>query len=115
VIWAIALGMVAPWVVIIPAWLLIDRYRDRRAVRLAQARWQAWAAAHPREASDEHARLAQIHDQLWLEGMPAHVRAHILRQRLEDAEREERAKTLLEAEQRGETDGQGVPYENRLR
>jgi hypothetical protein len=104
-LWALLIGLAVPWVAIIPVWVAIDRYRDRRAARLAQARWQAWEAAHPREPLDEHERLAQLKDRLWLESMPAHVRAHILRQRLEEAEREAQARAILEAERRGETDG----------
>jgi hypothetical protein len=68
-LWGLALGMGAPWVIIVPIWLLIERYRDRKASRYAQARLQAWEAAHPREAPDEHVRLAQIRDQLWLESL----------------------------------------------
>jgi hypothetical protein len=60
---------------------LIDRWRDRRALRNAQARWQAWEATHPREPLDDLARRAQIRQQLWLEHMPAHVQAYLLRQR----------------------------------
>jgi hypothetical protein len=37
-IWAIALGIAAPWVIIMPLWLVIDRWRDRRALWNAQAR-----------------------------------------------------------------------------
>jgi len=95
---AAVLVTVAPWVIIVPLYLLIDRYRDRRAARQAEARRQVWEATHPREPPDELARLHQIRDRLLLESMPAHVRAHILRQRLEDAEREERARAILEAE-----------------
>jgi flagellar biosynthesis/type III secretory pathway M-ring protein FliF/YscJ len=51
--WAIALGMAAPWVILVPIWLVIERYRDRRASRQAQACLQAWEAAHSREAPDE--------------------------------------------------------------
>jgi hypothetical protein len=50
VLWALVLGMVAPWVIIVPIWLLIERYRDREASREAQARLQAWEATHLREA-----------------------------------------------------------------
>ena len=111
-VWAIALGMAAPWVIIVPIWLLIERYRDRKASREAQARLQAWEAAHPREASDEHARLAQIRDQLWLESLTPDARAYILRRRLEETEREERARALWQAErqaQRGGHDRAGGP------
>jgi hypothetical protein len=105
--WAIALGMAAPWVLIVPIWLLIERARDRRAARQAQARLQAWEAAYPREAPDEHARLVQIRDQLWLESLAPHARAYLLRQRLADAEREARARALLEAERSGDQNGEG--------
>ena len=37
-IWALLIGLVAPWVTVIPVWIAIDRYRDRRAARLEQAR-----------------------------------------------------------------------------
>jgi hypothetical protein len=79
---------------LVPVWLVIERYRDRKASREAQARLQAWEAAHPREPEDEHARLAQIRDQLWLDSLAPHVQAYILRQRLEAAEREEQARAL---------------------
>jgi hypothetical protein len=104
-IWAVALGIAAPWVVIVPVWLLIERWRDRRASRDAQARLQVWEAAHPRAPRDARERLWQIRDQLWLDSPDPHVRAYILRQRLEDAEREARAQALLEAEQRGNAHG----------
>lgn len=104
-LWALALGMAAPWVIIVPVWLLIERYRDRKASREAQDRLQAWETAHPREPKDEHARLAQIRDELWLESLAPHVRAYILRQRLEEAEREERAQAILEAERHAGRDG----------
>lgn len=110
--WALAIGLVVPWVTIIPIWVAIGRYRDRKASREAQARLQVWEAAHPREASDEHVRLAQIKDQLWLDSLAPHSKAHILRQRLEDAEREAQAQALLEAErqaQRGGHDRAGGP------
>jgi hypothetical protein len=35
-VWALALGMVALWVIIVPIWLLIERSRDRKASREAQ-------------------------------------------------------------------------------
>jgi hypothetical protein len=100
--WALALGVAAPWVLIVPIWLLIERYRDRKASREAQARIQAWEAAHPREVPDEHARLAQIRDQLWLESLTPRARAYILRQRLDEAEREAQARALLEAERQAQ-------------
>jgi hypothetical protein len=106
-IWALLIGLAVPWVTIIPMWVAIARYRDRKAAREAQARLQAWEAAHPREPPDEHARLAQIRDQLWLDGLAPHVRAHILRQRLADAEREAQARALLEAERPAPPNGEG--------
>jgi hypothetical protein len=117
-LWALAIGLVVPWVTIIPIWVAIERSRDRKASREAQARLQAWEAAHPREAPDEPARLAQLRDQLWLDSLTPHVRAHILRQRLEDAEREARARAILDAERRAARDGETRPqegsHENRL-
>jgi hypothetical protein len=97
--------MVAPWVIIVPIWRLIERYRDRQASREAQARLQAWEAAHPREAPAEYARLAHIRDQLWLESLAPHVRAYILRQHLENAEGEARARALWQAERQAQRDG----------
>jgi hypothetical protein len=76
---------------------VIDRHRDRKASREAQARLQAWEAAHPLEPEDEAARLAQIRDRLWLKSLEPHVRAHILRERLAVAEREARARAILDA------------------
>jgi hypothetical protein len=106
-VWALALGLVVPWVTIIPIWVAPERARDRKASREAQARLPAWEAAHPREPPDEPARLAQIRDRLWLDTLEPYVRAHILRQRLEDAEREARARALLEAEPEGHVHGAG--------
>ena len=97
-LWALAIGLVVPWVTSIPIWVALERDRDRKASREAQACLQAWEAAHPREPPDEPARLAQIRDRLRLDRLEPHVRAHIMRQRLEDAGREARARALLEAE-----------------
>jgi hypothetical protein len=47
-IWALLIGRVAPWVTIIPVWIAIDRYRDRRAARLEQARAAHQAATQPK-------------------------------------------------------------------
>jgi hypothetical protein len=105
-IWAVALGFAAPWVVILSALLLVTRWRDRRALRRAQARWEAWQAAHPREPPDEWTRRWELRQQLCLESQPAYIRAYLLRQRLEEAEREARVEAILAAERRGETDGQ---------
>jgi hypothetical protein len=105
-IWAIVLGFAASWVVIIPAFLLIMRWRDRRALRRAQARWQAWQAAHPHEPpQDDVMRRWQIRNQLWLDSQPAYIQAHLLRQRLEGAEREVQVQAILEAARRGDADG----------
>jgi hypothetical protein len=104
-VWALVIGFAAPWVVIFPVWWLIERWRDRKASREAQERLRRWDATHPRAPADEHTRLAQIKDQLFLESLPDSVRAHILRQRLEDAEREAQARAIWEAERRGEADG----------
>jgi hypothetical protein len=103
--WAIALGLAAPWVVIVPLYLLIDRWRDRRALRKARARWQAWEAAHPPGPTDDFTRKWQLREQLRLERLPAHVQAHLLRQRLEEAEREVQVQAILEAVRRGDADG----------
>ena len=70
-------------------------------LRQAQARWQVWEAAHPRELEDEFTRLAQINEPFWMERLAPHVRAHLLRLRLDEAEREERARAILEDERRG--------------
>jgi hypothetical protein len=105
-IWALVISLVAPWRIIMPIYLLIERSRDRNASREAQARLHAWEAAHPREPEDEQARLAQIKEQLWLESLAPQTRASILRQRLEAAEREARARALLEAERQAQQNGQ---------
>jgi hypothetical protein len=104
-IWAIALGVAAPWLIVLPARWAWDRYQDRKASREAQERLRRWEATHPLEPEDEWARLAQIKDRLWLESLSPDARRHILRQRQADAEREARARTILEAERRGEADG----------
>jgi hypothetical protein len=44
-------------------------------------------------------RLVQINEPLWMESLAAHV--HLLRLRLDEAEREERARAILEDERRG--------------
>jgi hypothetical protein len=45
----ILLGFAVPGVLILAAFLLVTRWWDRRALRKAQAHWEAWQAAHPRE------------------------------------------------------------------
>jgi hypothetical protein len=104
-IWALLIGLVVPWVLIVLLWQLIIRWWDRRSLRRAEACWQAWEAAHPREPPDEFMRRWQIRHQLWLESQPLCIHAHLLRQRLAEAEREEQVQALLKAERRGETDG----------
>lgn len=72
-IWAMLMGFIAPWAVIIPAWFLIERYRDRNASREAQARLQADATEHPcwsrrvlaREDPDYWARRMELRHQIW--------------------------------------------------
>jgi hypothetical protein len=118
-IFAILLGFAAPWVVILPALLLVARWWDRRAVRRAQVRWEAWQAAHPSEPPREDwLRRWEIREQLWLESQPAYIQAHLRRWRLEAAEREARVEAVLAAERRaardGETPPQEDPHENRL-
>jgi hypothetical protein len=108
---AIALGIAAPWVIALPTWLLIDRYRDRKASREAQARLQAWEAVHPLEPEDEAARLARIRDRLWLESLAPHARAAVLNDRLAAAEREARARAILDAERRAARDGTTHPVD----
>jgi hypothetical protein len=93
-IWAIALGVAAPWLIILPAWWAWERYQDRKASREAQERLRRWEATHPLAPEDEWARLAQIRDQLWLDSLTPHLQAYILRQRLEAAECEEQARAL---------------------
>ena len=106
---AIALGVAAPWLIILPAWWAWERYQDRKASREAQELLRRWEATHPLEPEDEWARLAQIKDRLW--------RRYILRQRQAETEREARARAILEAERRaarnGETHPQEDPHENR--
>jgi hypothetical protein len=63
-IWAIALGVAAPWLIILPAWWAWERYQDRKASREAQELLRRWEATHPLEPEDEWARLAQIKDRL---------------------------------------------------
>jgi hypothetical protein len=47
IIWAMLIGFIAPWAVIFPAWFLIERYRNHKASREAQARLQADDAEQP--------------------------------------------------------------------
>jgi uncharacterized membrane protein YqiK len=111
-VWAIALGVAAPWLIILPAWWAWERYQDRKASREAQERLQRWEATHPLEPEDEWARLAQIKDCLWLESLSPDTRRYILRQRQEEAEREARARTILDAERRAARDGETRPQED---
>jgi hypothetical protein len=102
----ILLGFAVPWVLILAAFLLVTRWWDRRALRKAQACWEAWQAAHPREPPrDDWQRRWEIRNQLWLESQPAYIQAHLLRQCLEEAEREAQVEAILAAERRGEADG----------
>jgi hypothetical protein len=114
---AIALGVAAPWLIILPAWWAWERYQDRKASREAQELLRRWEATHPLEPEDEWARLAQIKDRLWLESLSSDARRYILRQRQAETEREARARAILEAERRaarnGETHPQEDPHENR--
>jgi hypothetical protein len=106
VIVGILVGVAVPWVVILPAFLLIMRWWDRRALRLAKARWVAWEATHPREPPrDNWERRWQLRQQLWLESQPAYLQAHLLRAQLDAAEREAQVEAILAAEPRGEADG----------
>jgi hypothetical protein len=104
-IWAIALGFAAPWLIILIARWAWERYQDRKASREAQERLRRWEATHPLEPEDENQRLAQIKDRLWLESLSLDARRSILRQRQEEAEREARARTILDAERRAARDG----------
>jgi hypothetical protein len=99
-IWALALGAAAPWLIILPARWIWDRYQNRKASREAQERLRRWEATHPLEPEDEPARLAQIKDRLWLESLSADARLSILQQRQAEAEREARARAILDAERR---------------
>jgi hypothetical protein len=101
----IALGVAAPWLIILPAWWAWERHQDRKASREAQKLLRRWEATHPLEPEDEWARLAQIKDRLWLESLSPDTRRHILRQRQEEAERKARARAILDAERRREADG----------
>jgi hypothetical protein len=111
-LWAAALGFAAPWLLIIPAWLLIERWRDRKASREAQERLRRWEATHPLDPEDERARLAQIKDRLWLESLPPDARRSILRQRQDEAGREARARAILDAERGAARDGETRPRED---
>ena len=47
----------------------------------------AWRAAHPREPTDDRERRWQLRDRLYLDSLKPYLRAHILRERLAEAER----------------------------
>jgi hypothetical protein len=111
-IWAIAVGVAAPWLILLPAWWAWERYQDRKASREAQERLRRWEATHPLEPEDEWARLAQIKDRLWLESLAPDARRDILRQRQAEAGREARARAILEAERRSARDGETRPRED---
>jgi hypothetical protein len=64
-----------------------------------QRRWQHEEA--------ERRRLAQIEDQLWLESLSPESRERTLAQRRERADREQRARALLEAERQAPQNGAG--------
>jgi hypothetical protein len=104
---AAVISFAAPWVLILPTVWLVMRWWDRRALRKAQARWQAWEAAHPCEPRDEVLRRWQLRQQLWLDSQPAYIQAHLLRQQLAEAEREAQVEALLEAERQGRVNGEG--------
>jgi len=82
-----------------------SRLWDRWALRQARAAWHAWLSTHPEEAEDDLARRRRISRELWLAEQPAHVQAHLLRERLADARREAQVEAILDAERRGERDG----------
>jgi hypothetical protein len=111
-IWALALGVAAPWLIILPARWAWERYQDRNASREAQERLHRWEAAHPLEPEDEHARPAQIKDRLWLESLSPDARRSILRLRQAEAAREARARVILDAERRAARDGESRPQED---
>jgi DNA segregation ATPase FtsK/SpoIIIE-like protein len=103
-IWAAAIGLVAPWVILGPLFWWLDRRRDRRFAREQDARQHAWAReqearqqAWARERQ-EAARLSQLRDQLWVESLPAASRERILEERRQEREREELARAMLAAE-----------------
>ena len=75
---AITIGIAAPWGGIVPLYLVIDRWRESRALRKAQAHWEAWQAAHPCEPPADFTRRAQLRDQLWPERQPAHAQAYLM-------------------------------------
>jgi hypothetical protein len=73
-IWGLLFGMVAPWMIILPVWLLLDRYRDRKASREAQARINA----DQRPVFDgtwERQRRQELHEQYRLERLSPEERA----------------------------------------
>jgi hypothetical protein len=86
--------VLAPWAVFL-AVVLITHWHDRRAARRAEAQWAAWQAAHPRESVDDRERRWQLRDRLYLDSLKPYLRAHILRERLAEAEREARVEALL--------------------
>lgn len=61
---------------------------------------------HPRELEDDFTRLTQIIEPFWMESIARHVQAYLLRLRLDEAEREERARAILETERPGGDEGQ---------
>jgi hypothetical protein len=55
-LWAVAIGIAAPWVIILPAWWVWERYQDRKASRQAQPRLRRWEATHLLAPEDEARR-----------------------------------------------------------
>jgi hypothetical protein len=121
IIWAMLMGFIAPWVVILSAWFLIEHCRDHNASREAQARLQADAAEHPsqsrrvlaREDPDYWARRMELRHQIWQmeqqireEQLPEEERAWFQRHREEQQviHREARRRLGLPQE---DPDGEG--------
>jgi hypothetical protein len=70
-----------------------------------QQRWQREQAKRDRQwerERQERQRLEEIRDELWLESLSPESRERILAERRESAEREARARAILEAERQGQ-------------
>jgi hypothetical protein len=109
--WAIALGFLVPYVILVPLWWWLDR-RDHRRFwaqfeRERQERQRQWAEERRRwdQRQHEQQRLAQLRDQLWLESLPEPERQRILARRRQERDRDQRAQALLEAERQAPRDG----------
>jgi hypothetical protein len=101
---AVILGPAFGLGLLLPVYLVVDRWWDR-PMRRARTEWDAWQAAHPQAPEDGLGRRFRLKQALWLEEQPPHVQAHLLRERLAEARREAIVDAMLDAERQEGRDG----------